>query len=150
MGRSTGPFMTFELPREWLFDATFLVAGVDIGGTQCSVNLGEVSGGHFRLVARQQFATEVRRGPEATLAEMEERLAGLLADVEPPTLIGVSCGGPLDSANGVIQSPPNLPGWDNIAITSRFEKTFGALRTGERRQRQRRRGMGLRCRSRLP
>ncbi|HCH85946.1 MAG TPA: sugar kinase, partial [Lentisphaeria bacterium] len=26
----------------------------------------------------------------------------------------VSCGGPLDSRRGVIQSPPNLPGWDEV------------------------------------
>ncbi len=64
-------------------------------------------------------------GPEATLAETEQRLAGLLAEFEPPAVIGVSCGGPLDAATGVIQSPPNLPGWDDIAITSRFEKAFG-------------------------
>jgi glucokinase len=130
--RATASGTAFELPREWLCDARFLVAGVDIGGTQCSVNLGEVSGAHFHLVARQQFATNVQRGPEAALAEIEERLAGLLADIglsadiDPPAVIGVSCGGPLDAANGVIQSPPNLPGWDDIAITSRFEKTFGA------------------------
>jgi glucokinase len=126
VGRATGSLMTFELPREWLLDDRFLVAGVDIGGTQCSVNLGEVSGGGFRLVSRQQFATEVDRGPEATLMEVEARLAALLRGFEPPAVIGVSCGGPLDAARGVIQSPPNLPGWDDIAIASRFEKTFGA------------------------
>ncbi len=125
MGRATGSRETFELPREWVFGSRFLIAGVDIGGTQCSVNLAEVSGAQFQLIARRQFATTVKRGPEATLAEIEEGLAGLLSDAEPPAMIGVSCGGPLDAANGVIQSPPNLPGWDDIAITSRFASTFG-------------------------
>ncbi len=125
VGRATESRVTFELPREWVFGSKFLIAGVDIGGTQCSVNLAEVSGAQFHLIARRQFATKVKRGPEATLAEVEERLAGLLSDVELPAVIGVSCGGPLDAANGVIQSPPNLPGWHDIAIGSRFEKTFG-------------------------
>jgi glucokinase len=125
VGLAAGAGVTFALPREWVFGTRSFVAGVDIGGTQCSVNLGEVSGTHFHLVARQQFATQVRRGPGATLADIEERLAGLLPGYGRPAVIGVSCGGPLDTATGVVQSPPNLPGWDDIAITSRFEKTFG-------------------------
>ena len=39
--------------------------------------------------------------------------------------IGISCGGPLDSRAGIIQSPPNLPGWDEIAITDIFKNKFG-------------------------
>ena len=30
--------------------------------------------------------------------------------------IGISCGGQLDSKSGVILSPPNLRGWDNVEI----------------------------------
>lgn len=36
--------------------------------------------------------------------------------------IGISCGGPLDADKGIILSPPNLIGWDNIEITSIIEK----------------------------
>jgi glucokinase len=32
--------------------------------------------------------------------------------------LGISCGGPLDSKNGLILSPPNLPGWDAIPVVS--------------------------------
>ncbi len=38
--------------------------------------------------------------------------------------IGISCGGPLDSASGVILSPPNLPGWDGIPITHYLSRRF--------------------------
>ena len=31
--------------------------------------------------------------------------------------VGISCGGPLDSKKGLILSPPNLPGWDNVPVT---------------------------------
>jgi len=30
--------------------------------------------------------------------------------------VGVPIGGPLDAARGIIQSPPNLPGWDEIPL----------------------------------
>lgn len=39
--------------------------------------------------------------------------------------IGISCGGPLNSKDGVILSPPNLPGWDNIEIVKLLQKKFG-------------------------
>lgn len=31
--------------------------------------------------------------------------------------VGISCGGPLDPVRGIIQSPPNLPGWCDVPIT---------------------------------
>jgi glucokinase len=41
------------------------------------------------------------------------------------TVFGVSCGGPLDSGKGLILSPPNLPGWDRIAICALLQEKFG-------------------------
>ncbi|HEY5586088.1 MAG TPA: ROK family protein [Ruminiclostridium sp.] len=42
--------------------------------------------------------------------------------------IGISCGGPLDRKRGIIMSPPNLLGWDNIPIVEILEKRF-AIKT---------------------
>jgi len=39
--------------------------------------------------------------------------------------IGISCGGPLDSKKGIIYSPPNLPGWDNVPVKDIFTKKYG-------------------------
>jgi glucokinase len=38
--------------------------------------------------------------------------------------IGISCGGPLDSKKGVVMSPPNLPGWNEVHIVEYFENQF--------------------------
>mgnify|MGYP000912434193 FL=1 len=38
---------------------------------------------------------------------------------------GVSCGGPLDSKTGVVMSPPNLPGWDNIPVVKMLTERYG-------------------------
>ena len=43
------------------------------------------------------------------------RSCSTLGDI---SAIGISCGGPLNSKKGVILSPPNLPGWDNIEIVN--------------------------------
>lgn len=40
-------------------------------------------------------------------------------------VIGISCGGPLDSRQGVTLSPPNLPGWDEIRIVSYLKEKYG-------------------------
>ena len=39
--------------------------------------------------------------------------------------IGISCGGPLDSRRGVILSPPNLPGWDEVEIVAYLKERYG-------------------------
>lgn len=91
--------------------------GVDIGGTKCalSVPAGE---GRVREVAR--FAT---LGVEATLARIYAEIAKLAPARD--TVFGVSCGGPLDAKRGLILSPPNLPGWDRIAICAELVQRFG-------------------------
>ncbi len=63
---------------------------------------------------------------ETTLNQILENAVGLCqASPEPVEAIGVSCGGPLDSRNGVILSPPNLPGWDRIEINRLLKEKTG-------------------------
>jgi glucokinase len=101
------------------------VAGVDIGGTQCSVNVGTYGDGHFELVSRSQFPTHSRRGHDRILAEIEDGLRAALLRRPDIEVIGISCGGPMDAANGIIQSPPNLPGWDDVPVTARLREALG-------------------------
>ena len=101
--------MKRALPAGWNLGSG-VVAGVDIGGTQCSVNVGTYADGQFELVSRDQFATRAHRGPAAILAEIEACLGAALARRPGAGVIGISCGGPLDAAAGIVQSPPNLPG----------------------------------------
>jgi glucokinase len=50
----------------------------------------------------------------------------VLADFSESNLagIGISCGGPLDSVKGMIYSPPNLPGWDDVPIVDIFKGRY--------------------------
>lgn len=110
--------------------------GVDIGGTKCAIVLG----GHksemdcrcseeINILDRFSFPTETRMGVQYTLNRIMENVRGILdancIDTEDVKGIGISCGGPLDSKNGIIMSPPNLIGWDNIQIVKLFEQNFG-------------------------
>jgi len=102
------------------------IAGVDIGGTKTAVTLALDPP---RTVSRAEFATDPQRGPEHAIASIighlrravalaREQAAGFAA-------IGISCGGPLDSARGIIQRPPNLSTWDEVPIVDWLAAEFG-------------------------
>ena len=103
-----------------------LLAGVDIGGTKCAVTLGLPESGGIVIKDKLRFPTTDVEGTirdiKAGLREVIER-NGLGS--EGISAIGISCGGPLDSRTGVIMSPPNLPGWDNIPIVRILSEEFG-------------------------
>ena len=103
-----------------------LLAGVDIGGTKCAVTLGLPESGGISIKDKLRFPTTDVEGTvrdiKSALREVIER-NGLGS--EGISAIGISCGGPLDSRTGVIMSPPNLPGWDNIPIVRILSEEFG-------------------------
>ena len=101
------------------------LAGIDIGGTKCSVSLGRAQEGQVELLCREKFPTPGT--PREAVERMKDSLGRLLSSAPQNGLsaVGVSCGGPLSSERGLILSPPNLPGWDGIDILTPFEKAFG-------------------------
>ncbi len=101
------------------------LAGIDIGGTKCSVSLGRAQEGQVELLCREKFPTPGT--PREAVERMKDSLGRLLSSAPQNRLsaVGVSCGGPLSSERGLILSPPNLPGWDGIDILTPFEEAFG-------------------------
>lgn len=102
-------------------DATIL--GLDIGGTKSAVVLGDRQATVFERV---EFPTRTERGFDATFAELcthVERLRHPAAH-PAPEVISVSIGGPLDVTRGIVNSPPNLPGWDRIPLRELLEERF--------------------------
>ncbi len=99
--------------------------GVDIGGTKCAVILAREEKNGFEIIAREQFAT----------LSCEECIARFFIEIEnlfkkhslssrDISSIGISCGGPLNSKRGIIMSPPNLIGWDNVEIVKIFTEKY--------------------------
>ena len=108
---------------------TDYLLGFDIGGTKCAVVLGQTAPEGVRLLDRVAFPTAPEHGPEPALQRLEDEARRMTAARGVPLsavrALGISCGGPLDSARGLILSPPNLPGWDAIPITARFTAALG-------------------------
>lgn len=104
-----------------------LLLGVDIGGTKTAVLFSREPPA---VLARHAFATEPQRGAAYALGLVRAGADKLLSEhgMERTAIkrIGVSCGGPLDRVRGIIQSPPNLPTWDDVPIKKILEEEFHA------------------------
>jgi glucokinase len=104
-----------------MIDQSSCLIGLDIGGTKTAVSLWESD---KTLIRKVQFPTRGKAGEvinkaAAAIDRMRAEAGGIRVSA-----IGISCGGPLDSAGGLIFSPPNLPGWDAVPITAMLgEKT---------------------------
>ncbi len=99
--------------------------GIDIGGTKCAVVVGDED---FNIHAKIQFDTRTtERSYQEVFDEFFMHIESLFVKFPREHLkgIGISCGGPLDSKKGMIYSPPNLPGWDNVPIVEIFNKKYG-------------------------
>ena len=107
--------------------------GIDIGGTKCSVVSADVSritlDPQKDFLTKRVFETDVFH-PEIMIEKFcvcideiinahTNRISGESTEEcrkDELVGIGISCGGPLDSKLGIIQCPPNLPGWDDVHI----------------------------------
>ena len=102
-----------------------IILGIDIGGTKCAVVTGKLSeNGQVELMEKKSFLTETDKGFEHTIKNIFANIDEIVATTKI-SVIGISCGGPLDSKKGIIMSPPNLPGWDNIPLVDMIENHYG-------------------------
>jgi glucokinase len=101
-------------------------AGVDIGGTKTAVALCSEAP---EVLARVEFPTLPTLGPDRALNLIKQTIHELIdangIHHDQLESIGVSCGGPLDRASGIIQAPPNLATWVDVPITSILQAEFG-------------------------
>ena len=99
------------------------IIGVDIGGTKCAVTYGQQEGNRVTILDKECFRTS---DVTQTIEQLKTCVRNVMKrhglEAGNTRAIGISCGGPLDSRTGVVMSPPNLPGWDNIPIVEIFEK----------------------------
>lgn len=105
--------------KKWLI-------GFDIGGTKCAAILGTEINGNLSVIEKSVFATADFPSPDQCISHFISEIRLILKHhpEAAPQAIGISCGGPLDSNLGIIMSPPNLPGWDNVHITERLFAEF--------------------------
>lgn len=96
------------------------VIGVDIGGTQ--LRAAVLSGGHLR--SRVSMLTGANPTPERILPRILQTIQQAIDEAHLPLTaiagMGVAMPGPLDYRTGIIYSPPNLPGWEQVPLRDIF------------------------------
>jgi glucokinase len=100
------------------------VLALDIGGTKLAV---AVVDGDGTTRGWQLAPTRREEGPEVVIKRLFELGHAALeaAGSGPVAAVGISCGGPLDAAAGVLESPPHLPGWIGVPIGRLASAEFG-------------------------
>lgn len=108
------------------------LVGIDIGGTKTAVALalraGEGCADVKGIQDRLEFATPVGKHASQAISAICGAVDTILEknqiSLEALSAIGVSCGGPVDVRRGMILSPPNLYGWNNLPIRERLEERY--------------------------
>jgi glucokinase len=90
-----------------------LFLGLDIGGTKCAAIVGRRDG---EILQRIQWPSGAHLGPDPMIRDICVQAKILLQNRTGILAAGVSIGGPLDATQGIIQSPPNLPGWNQTPL----------------------------------
>jgi glucokinase len=101
------------------------VLGLDIGGTKLAAGVVDREGEVQSFVVA---STEAWRGADDGLERLFElgrrALADAALDAADLAAVGIGCGGPLDSAGGVLVAPLHLPRWRNVPVTELAEEAF--------------------------
>ena len=102
------------------------VLGLDIGGTKIAAGVVSSDGSVRGLVSAPTLA---QRGPEDGVVRLFDlgRRAVAEAGVEWEEIdsVGIGCGGPLDSKNGILIAPLHLTGWTNVPLVSLATDALG-------------------------
>jgi len=99
-----------------------LILGIDIGGTKTAVVAGSRQG-HIKW--KKKFPTLPERGFDTFFNELITAIEEGLNDGFGRTVaLSVSVGGPLDVFLGILYSPPNLKGWQDIHLKELLSKRF--------------------------
>lgn len=99
--------------------------GVDIGGTKVALAIVDTEG---KILEQTKISTDLTISPRAMIDRISQEVKRLLelSAVAREEVVGIGIGapGPLDSKNGMITCPPNLPSWTDIPIVKWLQETW--------------------------
>ena len=101
------------------------IIGVDLGGTQLRAALADE---HGDLLDELRMPTGGGDGQQAVIDRMVgciERMRAALPEGAALAGVGVGSPGPLDPYEGVVLTPPNIPGWHDVPLRAILAERTG-------------------------
>jgi glucokinase len=88
--------------------------GIDLGGT--SIKLGIVTNSG-KIYEKNKIRTEAEKGPKKVIENIKTGIRELtLNSTHRIEGIGIGCPGVVTPGKGIVENPPNLPGWEKVNI----------------------------------
>ena len=96
--------------------------GIDLGGT--SIKLGIVSDSG-RIHKKTKLRTEAEKGPDKVIENIKVGIRELIKNSKYTFEgIGIGCPGVVTPGKGIVENPPNLPGWEKVNIGRIINQEF--------------------------
>ncbi|MFI5237419.1 MAG: ROK family protein [Ignavibacteriales bacterium] len=99
--------------------------GVDLGGT--SIKLGIVTN-TGKLINKFSTRTEAEKGPKFVLENIKAGIRELTNSISNKKIkiegIGIGCPGVVTPGKGIVENPPNLPGWHKVNVGKIIQQEF--------------------------
>jgi glucokinase len=112
--------------RKPKWESTGYTVSIDLGGTKI---LAAVVDDEDGIIAKAKMKTLAREGSDEVIDRLADtaREAARRAKVDWDQIVGVGIGapGPVDPEAGVVYNPPNLPGWQEVALGPRLAELLG-------------------------
>lgn len=101
-----------------------LAVGVDLGGTTVKTALID-SGG--TVIAQSKLPTLAEVNPPAVIGQIKRAIRDVLPHAAGRTVAGIGIGAPglIQNPGGIVKSPPNLNGWDEVPLADEIRREFG-------------------------
>lgn len=97
--------------------------GVDLGGTFIKIGIVSDKGKIVNKISIDTFAEE---GPKKVISQIKKGIKELLSNNKYKISgIGIGAPGVINAKSGIVENPPNLPGWGKVKLGSVIKKEFG-------------------------
>ncbi|HZW39583.1 MAG TPA: ROK family protein [Ignavibacteriaceae bacterium] len=96
--------------------------GVDLGGTNIKVGIVSEAG---EIVEKASVPTLAEDGPEIVISQIKKGIGKVIPDKNFDIKgIGIGSPGVISIEKGIVENPPNLPGWGKVMLGDILEKEF--------------------------
>lgn len=96
--------------------------GVDLGGTNIKIGIVTDKG---KIIKKTSIKTEAEGGPKIVISNIQNGIEEILMKNKYKIQgIGIGCPGTVSIKKGIVEDPPNLPGWKKVKLGPIMKNKF--------------------------